>query len=137
MRLAAGGMRIFNCFVFWLAPVFAQHTVRIRTIPIDLHDALVQQIGAVVTVEEIREFLVTGGLARQPNPAGFLLHSCLFHNLRYRCSSRELTHFNHSEGSMPLPSMIASSADPQKAVVAKNPDHLVRREPRRTAFTQP
>ncbi|MGA3077206.1 MAG: hypothetical protein ABSG56_26425 [Bryobacteraceae bacterium] len=91
MRLAAAGMRIFNCFVFGLSPVFAQHAVQIRTIRIDLGDALVQQVGAVVPIEEIREFVVTGGLARQPNPASFLFHS----------------HLNHSEGSMPLPSMIA------------------------------
>ena len=38
---------------------------------------------------------------------------------------------------MPPLLVAARSADPQKAVTAKNPDHLVRREPRRPAFTQP
>jgi hypothetical protein len=38
---------------------------------------------------------------------------------------------------MPPLLVATGGADPQKAVMAKNPDHLVRREPRRPAFTQP
>jgi hypothetical protein len=38
---------------------------------------------------------------------------------------------------MPPLLVAAGSADPQNTVMAKNPDHLVRREPRRPAFTQP
>jgi len=38
---------------------------------------------------------------------------------------------------MPPLLVAAGTDDPQKAVMAKNPDHLIRREPRRPAFTQP
>jgi hypothetical protein len=42
-----------------------------------------------------------------------------------------------SSDRMPPLLVAAGTADPQKAVMAKNPDHLVRREPRRPPFTQP
>jgi hypothetical protein len=38
---------------------------------------------------------------------------------------------------MPPLLMASGSADTQKAMLPKNPDHLVRSEPRRPALTQP
>jgi hypothetical protein len=41
-----------------LVPVFEKHSLQIRAIGIDLGDALIQQVEAVVLVEEIGEFRV-------------------------------------------------------------------------------
>src|SRR5450759_5296784 len=74
-----------------LTPVLEQHALQILTVRIDLHDAPVQQVNPVVTVEEIRQFRVTGALSLQSNPGGLASWLWCFHrSFLYLCFSRGL-----------------------------------------------